>query len=124
MRIAPSATITMPSPTPVQSFLGGVGLAPPVYLLMRLNGAAFGVSGFLHRAVRGNTEALSAVLGLVAGGVVIGLLESGKPPPTMVDLPRTLISGLLVGLGTKVRIQRCDLSVLISEKLSNGCTSG
>ncbi len=94
----------MSSPTPVQSFLGGVGLALPVHLLMRLNGTVFGVSGFIHRAVKGNTEALSAVFGLVVGGVVVGLLESNKPPLMLVDLPRTLLSGLLVGFGTKVRI--------------------
>jgi len=99
----------MSSPTPVQSFLGGVGLALPVHLLMRLNGSVFGVSGFIHGAVRGNTEVLSAASGLVVGGVVVGLLESNRPPPMLVDLPWTLLSGLLVGLGTK---------------MSKGCTSG
>ncbi|KAF8637424.1 hypothetical protein AX17_002919 [Amanita inopinata Kibby_2008] len=99
----------MVSPTPVQSFLGGVGLVPPVYALLRLNGCVFGISGFVHRAIKGNREALSAIAGLVAGGAVVGLFEHTGPQPAIVEIPRILLAGFLVGLGTK---------------LSNGCTSG
>ncbi|KAK2466773.1 hypothetical protein APHAL10511_001031 [Amanita phalloides] len=99
----------MSSPTPVQSFLGGVGLALSVHLLMRLNGNVLGVSGFLHRAVKGDKEASSAILGIILGGVIIGLLERGRPLAAVTNFPHTLVAGFLVGLGTK---------------LSNGCTSG
>ncbi|KIL69912.1 hypothetical protein M378DRAFT_68569 [Amanita muscaria Koide BX008] len=98
----------MSSPTPVQSLIAGLCLALPVHFLKVLNGNVFGISGFLHRAVRGSKEALVAVSGLVVGGVIVGLTErTGQRP--IVDLRRTLVASLLVGFGTK---------------LSNGCTSG
>ncbi|KAF9469165.1 hypothetical protein BDZ94DRAFT_1207145 [Collybia nuda] len=99
----------MSSPTPLQSFLGGLGLALPVHALMLLNGNVFGISGFLHRAVRGGKEAIVAVVGLVLGGVFVGFLEDNGPNPLTLGLSRVLLSGFLVGLGSK---------------LSNGCTSG
>ncbi|KAG6832326.1 hypothetical protein H0H87_001967 [Tephrocybe sp. NHM501043] len=58
----------MSSPTPVQSFIGGIGLSLPVHALLVLNGNVFGISGFLHRAVLGGKEPACAVLGLVLGG--------------------------------------------------------
>ncbi|RDB21290.1 hypothetical protein Hypma_011705 [Hypsizygus marmoreus] len=99
----------MASPTPVQSFLGGIGLSIPVHTLLLLNGNVFGISGFLHRAIRGGKEALFAVGGIVLGGAFVGLLERGGPKPFGFGLPQILASGFLVGLGSK---------------LSSGCTSG
>ncbi|KAJ3787432.1 hypothetical protein GGU11DRAFT_103634 [Lentinula aff. detonsa] len=99
----------MSTPTPLTSFLGGFGLSLPVYSLMILNGNVFGISGFVHRAVRGNKEALIATAGLIVGGTIIGAVEGRGPESSSLSLPGLLLSGFLVGLGTK---------------LSNGCTSG
>ncbi|KAF7968090.1 hypothetical protein HWV62_32041 [Athelia sp. TMB] len=98
----------MSSPTPVQSFLGGVALALPVHSLLLLNGSVLGISGFLHRAVRGDPEAFFSVAAFLAAGVVIGLVE-GPVAPAAQSLQRIALSGLLVGVGTK---------------LGSGCTSG
>ncbi|KAJ4487837.1 hypothetical protein J3R30DRAFT_3400499 [Lentinula aciculospora] len=99
----------MSTPTPFTSFLGGLGLALPVYSLLILNGSVFGISGFVHRAVRGNKEALIATTGLIVGGTIVGTVEGRGPESSSSSLPGLLLSGFLVGLGTK---------------LSNGCTSG
>ncbi|KAF8077849.1 hypothetical protein FPV67DRAFT_1463219 [Lyophyllum atratum] len=99
----------MSSPTPIQSFLGGIGLSLPVHALLLLNGNAFGISGFLHQAIRGGKEAVVAVSGLVLGGGYIGLLEGGGPQSFKMGVGRLALAGFLVGLGSK---------------LSNGCTSG
>jgi hypothetical protein len=92
-------------PTPVQSFLGGIGLSIPVHILLLFNGSAFGVSGFIHSAVRGSIENLASVSGLVLGGLAVGLVD-GKghgPEPVSGGLIRVGAAGLLVGLGTKAR---------------------
>ncbi|KDQ61028.1 hypothetical protein JAAARDRAFT_45703 [Jaapia argillacea MUCL 33604] len=99
----------MSVPTPLQSFLGGIGLSLPVFALVKLNGSVFGISGFLHRAVRGGREALMAVAGLVLGGIVIGLVEGEGPQTLSTSLAKLAFSGFLVGMGTR---------------LGNGCTSG
>jgi len=99
----------MSTPTPSTSFLGGLGLALSVHSLMILNGSVFGVSGMIHRAVRGDKETLVAVAGLVLGGVIIGLIEGQHPSSGPQKLQGIIASGLLSGLGTK---------------LSKGCTSG
>ncbi|KAG6918139.1 hypothetical protein DXG01_016328 [Tephrocybe rancida] len=65
----------MSSPTPAQSFVGGIGLSLPVHALLLLNGNVFGISGFLHRAVLGGKESLCAIFGLILGGAYVGLLE-------------------------------------------------
>ncbi|KAJ7097859.1 hypothetical protein B0H15DRAFT_823028 [Mycena belliarum] len=100
----------MATSRPLHSFLGGVGLSLPVHALLLLNGNIFGVSGFLHRSVRGSPEAMASVLGLVLGGMLAGSLDGGALQPSVpLELPRLLLSGLLVGVGTK---------------MANGCTSG
>lgn len=93
----------MASPTPLQSFLGGLGLSIPAHSLLLLNGTAFGISGFIHGAIRGSKEALAAVAGLAIGGMFVGVLEQRHPVSNELSLPRLLFSGLLVGLGSKVR---------------------
>jgi len=74
-----------------------------------LNGSIFGISGFLHRAILGSCEAITSLVGILLGGFAVGLLQSG--PPEIIDprLSTLVLSGLLVGVGTK---------------LGNGCTSG
>jgi hypothetical protein len=93
----------MSHPTPLQSFLGGVGLTVPIQFLLTLNGKVFGISGFFHNAVRGETEALTSVAGLLLGGAIIGAVEGVGPPKMSVGLAQIALSGLLVGVGTKVR---------------------
>ncbi|TEB26652.1 DUF395-domain-containing protein [Coprinellus micaceus] len=100
----------MSHPVPLQSFLGGLTIPLPVHALTLLNGNVFGISGFLHRAVKGNVEGAAGVAGLVLGGMLVAAIDGGVAP-TSLPLPiiHVAISGFLVGLGTK---------------LSNGCTSG
>ncbi|KAI0273353.1 hypothetical protein BC834DRAFT_853436 [Gloeopeniophorella convolvens] len=96
-------------PTPLQSFLGGLALALPVQALLALNGTVFGISGFLHSAARGAPDAAASVAGLVLGGLAVGALDPAGPllhDPAPLPL---VLSGLLVGAGTK---------------MGNGCTSG
>jgi len=99
----------MSSSTPLQSFLGGLGLVLPVHSLLLLTGNVFGVSGFLHRAVRGGRQGIAAVAGLVSGGVLVGIVEAHGVKPFTLGFRQILLSGFLVGLGSK---------------LSSGCTSG
>ncbi|KAF5389900.1 hypothetical protein D9757_003719 [Collybiopsis confluens] len=121
----------MSTPTPLASSIGGIGLALPVHSLALLNGSVFGISGssnyrisipsssrtgtgnarkgFVHRAAKGNYEALVATLGLISGGMIVGAIEGTGPASDSVPLFNLIFSGYLVGLGTK---------------LSNGCTSG
>jgi len=96
------AGYSMSKPTPLQSFLGGVGLVAPVQFLLVLNGSVFGISGFLHDAIRGGKEALSSVAGFLLGGAIIGAVEGVAPQTVPTGLFRIVYSGLLVGIGTKV----------------------
>ncbi|KAH9981043.1 hypothetical protein BGW80DRAFT_306027 [Lactifluus volemus] len=62
-------------PTPLQSFLGGVGLALPAQALLSFNHSMFGISGFIHRAVRGNLDDFTSLLGLI---LAVSLLLSSR----------------------------------------------
>ena len=88
--------------TPLQSFLGGVGLVIPVQILLTFNGQPFGISGFLRNATRGRKDALASVAGMLVAGLVVGGIERVGPEFIAVQLPRIAISGLLVGVGTSV----------------------
>ena len=85
------------------SLLGGVGLASSAHTLLALNGSVFGISGFLHRAVRGAREGAVGVSALVLAGYIVGKI-SGSDVPVLAgtSIGRLAVSGLLVGLGTKV----------------------
>lgn len=93
----------MSHPVPLQSFLGGLTIPLPVHALTLLNGNVFGISGFLHRAVKGNVEGAAGVAGLVLGGMLIAAIDGGVAPASL-PLPifHVACSGFLVGLGTKV----------------------
>jgi hypothetical protein len=95
----------MSTPTPVESFLGGVGLTLPVHSLLILNGTVFGVSGFIHRTMRGSLESAASAMGLILGGIAVGLVEGKGNRPEVIGggLQTVLVSGFLVGVGTKVR---------------------
>jgi len=92
----------MSSPTPLQSFIGGIGLSLPVHALLVLNGKVLGISGFIHRAVLGDLEAAFAVSGLILGGTALGMVGSPNPEVIFIGSDRTVLSGFLVGAGSKV----------------------
>jgi len=101
--------MSLPGPTPLQSFIGGICLAFPVQALLSFNNNNFGISGFIHGAAGGGLEDAMSVLGLVLGGVAVAVIEGDKPSVgDSAPLP-LMLSGLLVGVGSK---------------MSNGCTSG
>ncbi|KAH6918379.1 hypothetical protein BKA70DRAFT_1457013 [Coprinopsis sp. MPI-PUGE-AT-0042] len=99
----------MSHPTPLRSFLGGLSLPLPVHSLLLLNGNVFGISGFVHRAVKGSLEGAAGVIGLGLGGVLVAMLDRAAPNALPLLLPKVALAGFLVGFGTK---------------LANGCTSG
>lgn len=97
----------MPEPgsAPLQSLLGGVSLALPVQTLLSLNGKTFGISGFIHGAVRGNLEDVLSALGMIAGGFAVGVIEGIKPTIQESSAFPLILSGLLVGAGAKVGLK-------------------
>lgn len=92
----------MAHPTPLQSLIGGLGIPVAAHELLLLNGNTFGISGLIHSAIKGNIEGAVGVAGLILGGVLVGRLESSGPASLPVMFPQVLVSGFLVGLGTKV----------------------
>jgi hypothetical protein len=99
--------------TPLQSFLGGVGLAFPLQTLLSLNGKTFGISGFIHGAARGNLEDVLSALGMIAGGFVVGAIDGIKPILQDSTPFPLILSGLLVGAGAKVRLKIALKSQLV-----------
>ena len=110
------------------ALLGGAGLSLAAHELLLLTGDIFGVSGFVHRSLKGNTEAIAGVVGLVVGGIVVAALEGADniSSPLHASPAWLLLSGFLVGLGTKVlaTIIFSSGSYLYTNQLANGCTSG
>lgn len=92
----------MARPTPLQSFIGGLAIPVAAHELLLLNGNVFGISGFIHKAVKGSIEGLAGATGLVMGGFMISQLEGSGPSLLPVPFPYIILSGFLVGLGTKV----------------------
>lgn len=92
----------MAAPAPLNSFFGGLSMSIPVHVLALLNGSVFGIAGFVHRASRGSTEAMTAVAGLVCGGIIIGSTESERSESSGSSISNLVASGFLAGLGTKV----------------------
>jgi hypothetical protein len=92
----------MDSPTPLQSLIGGIGVAFPIHSLLLLNGAPFGISGFFHRGIRGDLESAAATIGLILGGVAVASVDGQGPELVRGGLSRVVAAGLLVGAGTKV----------------------
>jgi hypothetical protein len=93
----------MAHPTPLQSLIGGLTIPVAAHELLLLNGNVFGISGFIHRAVKGSLEGAAGVAGLILGGILVGRLEAVGPAALSLTMPQILFSGFLVGLGTKVR---------------------
>ncbi|KAJ3505359.1 hypothetical protein NLJ89_g7461 [Agrocybe chaxingu] len=91
----------MAHPTPLRSFLGGLGIPVAAHELLVLNGNVFGISGFVHRGIRGSIEGVAGVAGLVLSGAMVANLEGNGPAPLSLSLPKVLLSGFLVGLARK-----------------------
>jgi hypothetical protein len=86
----------------LQSLVGGFTIPVAAHSLLVLNGNIFGISGFVHRAVKGHVRDLVSLSGLILGGVVAARLEGKGPSPLSISLPQILLSGFLVGIGSKV----------------------
>ncbi|KAH9173591.1 hypothetical protein EDB89DRAFT_1958676 [Lactarius sanguifluus] len=116
--------MSLPGPTPLQSFLGGVCLAFPVQALLSFNDNTFGISGFMHGAARGRLEDAMSVLGLVLGGVAVAVIEGDKPTVGDTAPLPLMLSGLLVGAGAKVptvaRPGRYNLGFFFGLMTTNG----
>jgi len=105
----------------LRSLLGGAGVSVAAHELLLLTGDTFGVSGFVHRGVKGNADALTGVAGLVIGGALVAYIEQtlagGVPkvwPSLNIPLEQVLLSGFLVGIGTKVVVYpSCFTSTVI-----------
>lgn len=91
----------------LQSLVGGLTIPVAAHSLLLLNGNIFGVSGFVHRAVKGHVQDVVSLSGVILGGVVVARLEGKSPSPLSISLPQILLSGFLVGLGSKVLIPIC-----------------
>ena len=103
----------------LRSLLGGAGVSVAAHELLLLTGDTFGVSGFVHRGVKGNADALTGVAGLVIGGALVAYIEQtlsgGAPKVLSLNFPleQILLSGFLVGIGTKVGVYACCFTTLI-----------
>jgi len=94
----------------LRSLLGGAGISLAAHELLLLTGNTFGISGFVHRGVNGNSESLAGLAGLVLGGIVVATMERGATSVTLSISPSwLLLSGFLVGIGTKVCPTWCFL---------------
>lgn len=96
------------------SFIGGLMIGSAALLLYAAAGRIAGISGILGGAIwekpQERTWRTAFVIALVAGGWLATLLLAGGDAHTATSsAPLLIISGLLVGFGTR---------------LGNGCTSG
>lgn len=110
MQIEP---LSLESLSPV--LIGGalIGLSSGLWYL--LSGRIAGISGLIHQMVRGQNllTSLAFIFGLILAGTlspyVVTLWHLNQNHDLHVTLPRLILSGLIVGIGTK---------------WANGCTSG
>lgn len=95
------------------SLLGGVLIGASASLLWLFRERIAGISGILGGLLfrsEGETRwRVSFLLGLVAGGLFLRVVSPGVFSAWTLPLPWILVSGFLVGVGTR---------------LGNGCTSG
>jgi len=99
--------------TPLQSLFGGLLIGFSTLLMIRLLGKIAGISGIvgqLWSAAKGDRAWRAAfVLGLVLSPLLYALLAPLPQTQIMASTPWLIVSGLLVGFGTR---------------LGSGCTSG
>lgn len=100
---------------PLVAIVGGLLIGTAAGLLLLLSGRIAGVSGMAARAIgterNGATrrQAMSFIIGLPLGAVLIALLVQTPTVIVTSSLPLIIVAGVLVGFGTR---------------LGNGCTSG
>ncbi|WP_214000141.1 YeeE/YedE thiosulfate transporter family protein [Arsukibacterium sp.] len=98
--------------TPVSALIGGSLIGLGTLLLLATLGRIAGISGIASQAIfqrEGRSWRLAFVAGLLLGPIVVSLVISDFNFSTPDLSSRTLIAGLLVGLGTA---------------WGSGCTSG
>jgi uncharacterized membrane protein YedE/YeeE len=99
--------------TALSSWAGGMMVGAAAALLLVANGRIAGISGIvggiLRRPAGDAMWRALFVAGLLAGGIVLRLMQPGAIGPSVVGLPLVVVAGLLVGFGTQ---------------LGSGCTSG
>ena len=98
--------------TPISALIGGSLIGMGTLLLLVTLGRIAGISGIASQAIfqrDGRSWRLAFVAGLLLGPLVVGLVISDFSFSTPDLNSRTLIAGLLVGLGTA---------------WGSGCTSG
>ncbi|KAF8684500.1 family integral membrane protein [Rhizoctonia solani] len=144
---SPNQLLEMPF-TPIQSLIGATPSVSAYHVLI-LNGGVLGVSGFAHRtaswfifkhrkhisvkAHKGDTLsdvnpdpeylALISIVGLLAGGLVLGLFYQ----PLETQLQTQLVdiySTTSVTQAQRIGLALAGFLVGMGSKLSNGCTSG
>ena len=96
----------------VSALLGGLLIGLAASLMMFLIGRIAGVSGIASKAIRNPRQqswSLAFLLGLVIGTSFFHNLSGASAPQPDTSATLLIISGLLVGLGTR---------------LASGCTSG
>ena len=111
---AAATTMTALQFTPVHALCGGVILGIASIAKLALTGRTLGVSESFKRPVVGDYRGsdVAFVVGLLVAGAVHATLNGGfgaLPAEPMVSLPRVMLAGFLVGVGSS---------------LGNGCTSG
>ncbi len=98
--------------TYLPSLFGGMLLGISAILLLLVNGRIAGISGIVGRLLGGHQFWTNAtfVIGLLAGPLLYGAAYGHFPTVTIMSpWPLVLVSGLLVGIGTR---------------MGSGCTSG
>jgi hypothetical protein len=99
--------------TPWASLLGGMLIGLATLILILLNGRIAGISGILGGLIKVRPHdigwRLSFTLGLIASPLVWRFFAMLPPVKINADFPLLVISGLLVGIGTR---------------FGSGCTSG
>ncbi|GMH41248.1 hypothetical protein BSKO_09158 [Bryopsis sp. KO-2023] len=97
--------------TPVHSAVGGLLIGAAAVGRLALTGKILGVSGIARGVFLGDWSPwrLSFLSGIVSGGFLAAKLISGVFEPMIISTSRSVIGGLLVGLGSS---------------MGNGCTSG
>jgi uncharacterized membrane protein YedE/YeeE len=98
--------------TPVSAAVGGALIGLSAVLLMLLLGRIAGISGILGECLVADSDKgwrLAFLAGLIAAPLIAGLAGFGPARPQMPGWGVVVVSGLLVGFGTR---------------MASGCTSG